>query len=332
MKVLFIHNRTHPFSLERPFLGKCGGAALSNVAILQEAVRRHHQITFVFREGTSFLDAKPKEHDVAILSHLAGFPGEWVQEVMRSVPCVRWDHAYDYCRSVETMKPGVCSAEKCRSCKIPHYREVAATCILRVWQSPAHATASLACLGLPSGPLDYYLHPPIDTQHFCLHGPEKRDSSLSLFVGSASTHKGIVEAFEWFARRPKSERFRVVGDLRDEWPGRSEHMKNKRVSVRRGALNHEMPAEYRSAARLVHFPVWHEPSSRSVVEAYLCGCEVALNEKVGSRSFHGWTFDGSREDRERVRKDCEASPGLLWARIEGILGKMMRKKRRTQSC
>lgn len=318
MKILFVHNREHPFNLDVPFKGNCGGAALTNVAVLQEGVRRGHDIQITHRKGGRFMDVKLGHFDAAILSHLPGFPNNWVREVATSMPYVRWDHQYDYCRRIDEHNPKRCSLNKCAGCKIGFNREIAASARLRVWQSPVHMKWSLGVLGLPKG-RDHILHPPIDTRHFNAKGDDTRSDNLVIYVGSINPLKGIYNVVEWFKKQPKSTKVLVVGDTRSKWEGKDWFLRHKRVTVIRGRKNYQMPKEYRKARRAIHLPAWHEPSSRSATEAYLCGCDLLLNNKVGIKSFDGWKLDGSSDDRRRVRSDCARSPKRFWEKVEEAL-------------
>ena len=75
----------------------------------------------------------------------------------------------------------------------------------------------------------------------------------------------------------------------------------------------EMPIVLSRARIFAHLPRWPEPFGMTTLQAYLCGCEMALNKY--SDCIEGRTTDQIRKMAEQSR-DCAS----LWDKIENELG------------
>jgi glycosyltransferase involved in cell wall biosynthesis len=51
-------------------------------------------------------------------------------------------------------------------------------------------------------------------------------------------------------------------------------------------MNNELPSWYNRSKNFVHLPQWKESFSITTAEAYLCGCNVLVNDNVGAMSFN----------------------------------------------
>ena len=60
-------------------------------------------------------------------------------------------------------------------------------------------------------------------------------------------------------------------------------------------------------------PFWPEPSGRLAAEAFLSGCELITNDKVGT-----WSFDFYPNDVERAKKEMKETPMVFWDKVSTI--------------
>ena len=61
-------------------------------------------------------------------------------------------------------------------------------------------------------------------------------------------------------------------------------------------------------------PVWPEPSGRLAAEAFLSGCEMITNDRVGT-----WSFDFYPNNKERAKQEMKETPQLFWDNVSRIL-------------
>jgi glycosyltransferase involved in cell wall biosynthesis len=152
-----------------------------------------------------------------------------------------------------------------------------------VFVSPMQRRLIEAVIDVPLPEVVVYSRPQIDTSLFRPLGLE-RDIDV-LYVGTISTAKGYDNLLSRFG----AERLTFVGRNRLERPIQGSWL---------GELPYEsLPVVFNRARTFAHLPAWIEPMGRAVVEAGLCGCELALNERVGVTSYP----DADWRDPERVR-------------------------------
>ncbi len=60
-------------------------------------------------------------------------------------------------------------------------------------------------------------------------------------------------------------------------------------------------------------PFWPEPSGRLAAEAFLSGCELITNDKVGT-----WSFDFYPNDIERAKKEMKETPMAFWDKVSAV--------------
>ena len=61
-------------------------------------------------------------------------------------------------------------------------------------------------------------------------------------------------------------------------------------------------------------PVWPEPSGRLAAEAFLSGCQMITNDRVGT-----WSFDFYPDDKERAKQEMKETPQTFWDNVRRIL-------------
>jgi glycosyltransferase involved in cell wall biosynthesis len=142
-----------------------------------------------------------------------------------------------------------------------------------------------------------YSRPQIDTSRFRPLGME-RDIDV-LYVGTINRAKGYENLIDRFG----PDRLTFVGPngldepIQGTWLG--------------PIANEKLPEIYNRARTFAHLPDWIEPMGRTVVEAALCGCELALNDRVGVTSYD------VQDWRDPSRVGTNAS--RFWSELEHAL-------------
>jgi glycosyltransferase involved in cell wall biosynthesis len=319
MNIAWVHNRWFPYSDEKPYTLSAGGAALTNVLLIQEGKRRGHAIDLIFayeRDGTpnqdciDYLTYDLDRADLFIIHHIPRFSPVWLKRIMNHKPFVRHDHAYDFCSSgVSRMSPHCFAREtQCAGCGVNLPRQLIRRSILNVFQSPLHKDTYLRILNVEAGN-SFILTPPIDTDLFKPDPQIERDPNLTLCVGSILHHKGVYEIMTNHIDANPGMTYRFIGGGKEDVV--AELRKRKNVVLEGSVANHKLPAHYALAKYYIHLPKWFEPSSRSTMEAKLMGCECIMNDRVGTISFP-WIDSGVEVIRDRVSHAAEE----YWEAVE----------------
>ena len=147
--------------------------------------------------------------------------------------------------------------------------------------------------------------PPIEVHKY--YQSEKEE--FAIYAGLIAKHKGIYNIIR-YARQNPSLKIILVGrkierDL--SFPANVEYL---------GEIPQHRLIDLLSRAKyFIHLPEWVEAFGRAVAEAYLCGCKLITNEKVGFLSYP-WNF----QDKEAVRRELCAAETRFWNVVTSILG------------
>lgn len=146
---------------------------------------------------------------------------------------------------------------------------------------------------------------PIDTERFT-RGEGKKGTVL--YTGELAEHKGLLNIFSHASNNPDLK-YDLYGWAGNMWEKLKEDMpRNCKVNTPLGY--EKMPDLYRKYGKFIHMPLWIEPFGRTVAEAYLSGCELITNNKVGFQSYD-WDYS----DYEGVRQRLAEAPDLFWEKV-----------------
>lgn len=150
---------------------------------------------------------------------------------------------------------------------------------------------------------------PIDTKLFKYYkSPRKKEA---LWVGQANVHKGIENVI-YFAKKNKDVMINVIGFGNANLLNDLKKLSN--VSFKGEYPHCLMPKMYNDYDSFIHLPVWKEPFGRTILEAYLCGCDLIINDNLGCMSF-GWDWN----DYKSIKKYCEEAPSEFWNKIKKVI-------------
>ena len=300
MKISFVHDLSVSQSM--------GGAQLSNIEVIREGERRGHEINVINRRDYKFRYLEGS--DLVILSTLRGFDKKFIKYISEKYPFIRYEHDY-VCVSAGKAYQGMTkecmlSNHRCERCPYNFYKELFEKSILNIFLSPLHRDKHFLAFGNIIEP-NYCFPSPVVVERFYPDVGRRRIKGSYLYVGSIAKHKGMDTIAAFIRKNPKSV-FTMVGELRKE----CEYLKElPNCNLVPGVSQAKLSKFYSAAEKFLHFPLWDEPFGRTVMEAYLSGCEIITNHRVGAMSY-GWDLSKMDEIREIIRN----SPKKLWERIE----------------
>ncbi len=191
----------------------------------------------------------------------------------------------------------------CNTDKFHLYRTLFANSQLNIFQSPKHFEAHVEFYG-EAVSHNYLIMPPtVDVENIS-NSNEKVDEIP--FFSELSYLKG-GDAFVDYALEHPSKSFVVYGSnkLRREIP--------ENIEFREPIDNTEVLKILGKTKEIIIKPVWPEPSGRLAAEAFLSGCELITNDRVGT-----WSFDFYPNDKERAKEEMQSTIPEFWGKINEI--------------
>ncbi len=268
-----------------------GGAQLTNRIMLKEAPG--YSIDKFTHQNFSELDIK--KYDLLILNNVIALPDELMKEIVNSSDYVKYEHDWEGVTDFKTSFPNLYKNSRLNIFLSPFAMDVySANGLL-----PENDNRCV-CI---SSPIESFFDIKIPTG-------ERRPSGQAIYTGELSAHK-VAGLVEW-ARGEGSD---YTVDMYGTDYGYRKELEPIANLRHLGRCKHEdLPLIYNQYRTFVHFPQ-AEIFGRSVAEAYLCGCELICNRRVGFLSYD-WDYS----DYEDIRKKlCQKAPRLFWQQIESVL-------------
>ena len=156
----------------------------------------------------------------------------------------------------------------------------------------------------------FYQNSPVDTKKFYIKDIDRKHNEV-MWVGQLVSHKGINNVAEYAKENPLVK-LKVYGFGTERLLNRFNGLDNVEFL---GEIDHDkIPEEYNKFGSFIHLPEWKEPFGRTILEAYLCGCDLIVNDNLGCMSF-GWDYG----DYESIKKECKNSPNKFWKAILNVI-------------
>lgn len=225
-----------------------------------------------------------ERNDIVVFSNCYEFPKPARDRVMATKPYIVYSH--DSGRWMEVLK------------KHPEMMQGAKA---TVFLSPLHRDCFQKFL---KGVKNILLIPPHIPYEFYDKGHERINKVM--FVGNIHEGKGVAEIIE-FARTNKDMLF-------DFYYNRSSNVllsqlkKLPNCKLVGYVPKEEIYNNYNKYKYFIHIPRHYESFGRAVGEAFLCGCELIVNERVGAVSY-GWDYQTFRENAMRAHF-------MFWEKLE----------------
>jgi len=245
-----------------------GGAEITDSYVIQAGRTLGLDITIV--RPASLRSDILFNADLVILSNCYDFPTPALQRVQETKPYVVYLHDSGRWLSVVKNIPDLLIRSK-----------------VSIFLSPLHRDCFKTFLGIDDNIL---LIPPHIPPNFYDAG-EDRDNKI-LFVGNIHDGKGVKSIIEYAKNNQQTHI--------DFYFNRSQ---GPLLSQLKGLSNCNLvgfvPKEvifnnYNKYAYFIHIPQHFEAFGRSVAEAFLCGCKLIVNERVGALSY-GWDYATFRQ-------------------------------------
>tara|TARA_R110000850_G_scaffold190308_4_gene316244 strand:- start:18785 stop:19630 length:846 start_codon:yes stop_codon:yes gene_type:complete len=191
-------------------------------------------------------------------------------------PYINVEYDYNFCirRNI------LCTVDRsikscCNTDKFHLYRKLFANSKLNIFQSPKHYDAHYDFYG--EAVSHHLIMPPTVQIKNLKPSPFKQDHTIPFF-GDLNFLKGGNLYVDYALENPEMK-FTVYGEnrLRRELP--------ENISFHKPVSNEEVLEILGKAKYFICKPVWPEPSGRLAAEALLSGCEMIINDRVGTFSF-----------------------------------------------
>jgi hypothetical protein len=192
----------------------------------------------------------------------------------------------------------------CDNEKFHLYHKVFANAKLNAFQSPKHFEDHFAFYG-NSVTNNIIMPPTVEVDK--LQISEFKNPKVIPFFGDLNYLKGGEALLDYAQEHPEFT-FQVYGknELTRELP--------KNVFLNDYIPNEEVLKLLGQSKYFFCKPVWPEPSGRLAAEAFLSGCEMITNDRVGT-----WTFDFYPNDKERAKQEMKETPMIFWTHVSRIL-------------
>lgn len=188
----------------------------------------------------------------------------------------------------------------CDTGKFHAYRDLFAKARISFFQSPRHYENHRDFYGEAIG--KYQLMPPTVEVAQLQITSQKNDVTIPYF-GELSFSKGGNALIDYALEHPEKQ-FEIYGQnkLQREIPSN--------VCFKESVPNQEVLAILGRTKYFFCQPYWPEPSGRLAAEAWLSGCEIIANDRVGT-----FSYDFYPNDKERAIREIEETPDRFWDAI-----------------
>lgn len=304
--ILFLHDTT---------LATPRGAELTIKELINLGEQKEYKVLLDYINDFEKTKRRISEADLVVLNSTSrcDFEKELVKYLISGeVPYIKVEYDYNFCirRNI------LCTVDpKVRSCCDPDkfhlFRKLFAGAALNVFQSPKHYQSHYDFYG--EAVAKKLIMPPTVDVSKLKPSEEKIEDSIPFF-GDLNFLKGGHEYVTYAENHPKMK-FKVYGRnrLRREMP--------QNMSFHDPISNTEVLEILGKTKQFICKPVWPEPSGRLAAEAFLSGCEMLSNDRVGT-----FSFDFYPNDKEKAIAEMKQAPENFWNGVKTILEGAEKKK------
>lgn len=225
--------------------------------------------------------------------------------IVSSTTYIKVEYDYNFC----VRRNILCTVDRnvqscCNTDKFHLYRKLFAQSELNIFQSPKHYEAHFDFYG--EAVAKHLIMPPTVQIEHLKPSTFKQDHTIPFF-GDLNYLKGGNAYIDYALEHPKLN-FTVYGTnrIRREIP--------ENISFHNPVANTEVLEILGKTKQFICQPVWPEPSGRLAAEAFLSGCEMITNDRIGTFSFEFYPHD-----KEQAIKEIKQAPENFWNAIQEIL-------------
>lgn len=297
--ILFLHDT----ALETP-----RGAELTINELILLGIKKGYSVSVDLLKDFSETKKHIKDANLVIINSTSrcGYEQDLISYITnQDVPFIKVEYDYNFCvrRNILcTVDPKVKSC--CNTNKFHLYRRLFSKSKLTVFQSPKHYKAHYEFYGKALG--NYFIMPPtvaVDK----LKISKNKDEKHIPFFGDLNYLKGGHEYVTYAEKHPNLN-FKVYGAnrLRRELP--------PNISFHAPIKNEQVLEILGKTKTFICKPIWPEPSGRLAAEAFLSGCELITNDRVGT-----FSFDFYPDNKQEAISEMKKAPQLFWSTLKTIL-------------
>jgi len=195
----------------------------------------------------------------------------------------------------------------------PHdnlFRRLARQAKINIFLSPLHREEFYKKFGVGVYDNNCCIAPCFDKRFY--YRIEQEDRELDVcWVGNIQHHKGIEDVLLWARNNDRQVAFYGKGD--DQIIDQIEESKYGKYMFECNAM--ELRDIYPTYKNFIHFPDKIEAFGRSCMEAFLSGCNMIVNEKVGMYSYPEIKI----LDRKKLEDWLELQPVIFWNTVNTYL-------------
>ena len=262
-----------------------GGAQVTNKMMVDYGQKLGHEIDYI-TPATGF----PGGYVLFILNNIVHFQSSAINRIVNREKYARYEHDYDAAKLIRKW-PGLYDRS-----------------LVNIFLSPLHLSETERILG---GKVAGTIIPsPIDTKLF-RNAEKRREKGSALLVGNIVPEKGLENVLRYLGSSPETKVYVAGFNIKNEFA--EKFLAHNRVEYLGKFDYQEMPEVYNRFESLIHLPKWKEPFGRVVVEAYLCGCSLIVNDNVGAASY-----DWDWREIEGIKKKVQTRR-RFWDTIEKVL-------------
>lgn len=272
--------------------GHQGGAQQTNKEMVDYGRKKGHKIEYM--TPLEYSAKKLSKADLVILNNQTLFSPHQITWIIANKIYMRYEHDYD---AVEAIKD---------------FPSLYLLSRLNIFLSPQHLKETERILG-KNVPNAKVIAPPVDSKKFKV--TRKRRVKNSVFwCGNLVPQKGMNNVLRYLEKNPKKKLF-VAGIMPQMRMVADKFLAAKNVKFL-GEIKHSKIAEvYNRYESFIHLPNWKEPFGRATAEAYLCGCNLIVNDRSGALSFD-WDWSDYEDIKEKVNTQSEFWETVRLAYIE----------------
>ena len=298
-KILFLHDT---------FLETPRGAELTIKDLMMLGKSKNYYVAIDFLKNFEETKNQILKADLVVLNSTSRchFELDLIEYILsQQVPFIKVEYDYNFC----VRRNILCTVDyNVRSCCNPDkfhlFRKLFSSAALNIFQSPKHYQAHFDFYG--EAVSKHLIMPPtVDVNK--LKPSKERDENTIPFFGDLNFLKGGHEYVTYAEEHPNLN-FKVFGKnrLRREMP--------KNITFHDAVPNGEVLEILGKTKQFICKPVWPEPSGRLAAEAFLSGCEILSNDRIGT-----FSFDFYPSNFEEAKAEMLQAPENFWNAILEIL-------------
>ncbi|TBV27826.1 hypothetical protein DMZ43_01915 [Meridianimaribacter sp. CL38] len=307
--VLFLHDT----SLATP-----RGAELTIKQLIRLGEQRQYSVTLDYLRNFDTTKRNIQNSDLIIVCSITRcqYELELINYLISSKALyIKIEYDYNFC----VRRNILCTVDRkvtncCNPDKFHHYRNLYANAKFNAFQSPSHYRAHVEFFG--DAVSNHMIKPPTVHVEDLQISEEKIEDTIPFF-GDLNYLKGGYAYVEYAKEHPNIN-FTVYGEnkLRTELPSN--------ISFHEPIPNKEVLKILGKTKTFICQPVWPEPSGRLAAEAFLSGCNIISNDRIGT-----FSFDFYPNNRDQAIHEMKTILDEFWDRAEQNIKKKPETKTNT---